>query len=208
MTLQRRIARLVAPSVLVLAASCGSLRAASSTPPVPLQWQYEEALAQAEREALATRFDVADRLLATFAAQHPGTHEGFESSFWRAVFKLDGANASASPRDAANLLDEYLRAPATAQHRGSATTLRRVAGALDARNATVAADPSTPTSAPSTATPSSSSAAPRTEPRTETRAEERRDEKRDEEIQRLREELAKANAELERIKRRLAQPAP
>ena len=206
MTSLHRLARLAAPSLLVLAASCGSLRAASSTPPQPLQWQYEETLAQAEREALAMRFDVADRLLATFAEQHPGTHEAFEAGYWRAVFKLDGANPSASPRESAVLLDEYLRAPATAQHRGSATALRRAAGALDARNASVASNPATP-STPSSSTPPSTTA-PRTEARTESRAEERRDEKRDEEIQRLREELAKANAELERIKRRLAQPAP
>ena len=203
MTSQRRVARLFAPLLLVLAASCGSLRAASSTPPVPLQWQFEETLAQAEREALATRFDVADRLLVTFAEQHPGTHESAEVSFWRAVFRLDRANAAASAREAANLLDEYLRAPATAQHRGSATSLRRVAGALDARNASAMTDPTTPASTTPSATPASPSA-----PRSETRADDRRDEKRDEEIQRLREELAKANAELERIKRRLAQPAP
>ena len=206
MTSRRRLSRFIVPALLVLAASCGSLRAASSTPPEPLQWQYEETLAQAEREALAMRFDVADRLLATFAAQHPGTHEGFEAGYWRAVFKLDGANAAASPREAANLLDEYLRTPATAQHRGSATALRRVAGALDARSSMAVSDPATP-SAPSSST-STSQTPSRTEPRTEPRADERRDGKRDEEIQRLREELAKANAELERIRKRLAQPAP
>ena len=43
------------------------------------------------------------------------------------------------------------------------------------------------------------------EPKAESRADEKA---RDEEITRLKEELSKANAELERIKRRLAQPNP
>ena len=202
-----RIARFIAPCALVAAASCSQLRAANSTPEVPLQWQLAETLDQAEREAVAARFDVADRLLADFASRHPGTHEAAEAGFWRALLKLDAANPAASPRDAAGLLDEYLRAPATAQHRGSATTLRRVAGALDARNAALVASPSTPTSPSSAASPGTPTS-PSAAARTETRAEERRDERRDEEIQRLREELAKANAELERIRKRLAQPAP
>jgi hypothetical protein len=205
MTSLRRISRLAAPLSFVLAAGCGQLRAASSTPPVPLQWQFEATLHEAEREVLATRFGVADRLLADFAARNPGTHEAAEAGFWRAVFKLDAANTTASPRDAVTLLDDYLLAPATAQHRGSATTLRRVASALDARGAALVSTPSTPSSAPSSAAPRSES---RAEPRAETRAEERRDERRDEELQRLREELAKANAELERIRKRLAQPTP
>ena len=208
MTSLRTIVRLVVPCVLAATASCAQLRAASSTPPRPLQWQLAEALDQAEREALASRFDVADRLLADFASRHPGTHEGAEAGFWRAVFKLDAANPAASPRDAAGLLDGYLEAPATAQHRGSATALRRVAGALDARNAALVATPSMPTSPSGATSTPATSTSPGAAARTETRAEERRDERRDEEIQKLREELAKANAELERIRKRLAQPAP
>jgi hypothetical protein len=204
----RRIARLAAPCVLVLAASCSQLRAANSTPPQPLQWRLEETLAQVEREALATRFDVADRLLADFATQHAGTHESAEAHFWRAVFKLDRANPAASPREAAGLLDEYLSAPATAQHRGSATALRRVAGALDPSNAGLAATPSTPGSTTSTPSTPGTTTSPGAAPRTEARPEARADERRDEEIQRLREELAKANAELERIRKRMAQPNP
>jgi hypothetical protein len=202
----RRIVRLLGPCVLVLAASCSQLRAANSTPPQPLQWQLAEALEQAEREALARRFDVADRLLSDFAAQHRGTHEAAEAGFWRAVLKLDAANPAASPREAAGLLDDYLGGPATAQHRGSATALRRAAGALDARNAALVSNLATPDSPSSSA--NAPAATPRPEARAESRAGERRDERRDEEIQRLREELAKANAELERIRKRLAQPAP
>ena len=85
--------------------------------------------------------------------------------------------------DAAVLLDGYL-ATGTTTHRLEAQTLRRIATALDA--------------ARSSATPIPA----------KTEIVKVDDKSRDEELARLREELSRANAELERIKRRLAQPKP
>ncbi len=169
---------------LLLLSACGTIHRAAPLPDPRNEW--EAALAQAEREVLAARFGVADRVLADFAEHHPNTNEGFEAIFWRALYKLDPTNATAAPHDAAALLDTYLAASLTVPHRAAATTLRRVAGSLE-RPAPAPAVASTPNSStPSTGT----------------------DKSKDEEVARLKDELAKANAELERIKRRVATPKP
>ena len=177
---------------LLLAGGCAQLRAANVAAPAPMEGRLTPTLQQAEREVLASRFGVADRLLAGYAESHPNTAEAVETGFWRALFMLDGANETAGPRDALVLLDQYLATVPPAAHRAAATSLRRIAVALDR---------------PATVTVQAAPAAPgaRTEPKPAAKAEEK---PRDEEVQRLKEELAKANAELERIKKRLSQPNP
>ena len=172
---------------LLFAGGCAWLGAANAAPPAPMEGQLAGTLQQAEREVLASRYGVADRLLDEYAVSHANTPEAVETGFWRALFKLDGANRNAEARDAIALLDAYLSAPVTVAHRGAATSLRRVAVALD--RTAIAAPPST----------ARADAKPEVKPE---------DRPREEEITRLKEELAKANAELERIKRRLAQPNP
>ncbi len=142
-------------------------------------------LASASQEAHANRFVGAEQLLAEFAARHPASPEAVESLYWRGIFRLDPSNPAASAREAGALFESYL-GRTTGAHRTEASMLRRLASSMEARAAAIA---STPAPAP-TPTPSSA------------------DRAKDEEMQRLREELAKANAELERIRRRLAQPRP
>lgn len=189
MTTRPRLARALLCGLL-LAGGCAQLRAANSSPASPMEGQLTATLQQAEREVLASRYGVADRLLAAFSEGHANTPEAVETGFWRALFKLDVANRTASPRDAIVLLDGYLGAPVTIAHRGAATALRRIALALDGAGttATGASNASATPAARSDAKPD--------------------DKTRDEEIARLKGELARANAELERIKRRLAQPNP
>lgn len=197
MTAFRTHLRRTTPALLLFAAGCAQLRAASATPPTPLHYQLEATRQEAEREVLAMRHGSADRLLAEFATRFAGSPEATETGFWRAVYMLDTANHASSPRDAVALLDSYLGASSAATlHRGAALSLRRAAAALERPMGAADATPSIPGSP---AVPGG---------RVETRSEARADERRDEEIQRLKEELAKANAELERIKRRLAQPNP
>jgi hypothetical protein len=195
MTSTRVILSRVALGGLLLADGCGYLRAANATPPVaPMEGQLTVTLRQAEREASASRFGMADRLLSDFADTHANLPEAVETSYWRAVFKLDPANQTASPRDAIALLDAYLASGTFVAHPASAASLRRGALALS-RVATVAAAPAAAPASP----------AGRTDARPDARAD---DKSRDDEVQRLKEELAKANAELERIKKRLSQPNP
>jgi hypothetical protein len=100
----------------------------------------------------------------------------------RAVLKLDPGNAE-SVRESMTLLESYLAGAPAGTHRVEAGALHRLGLALEQRSAVVAATPPAPTVRPE-------------------------DKARDEEILRLRDELAKANAELERIRRRLARPRP
>ena len=185
MTTLRTIARLAGAAALSLAGGCAQLRAANATPQ-PMEGQLTATLRQADQEAVALRFGVADRLLADFAETHPGTPEAVETAFWRAVFKLDTANQSGTRRDAVALLDGYLNGPAVVAHRGAAQALRRAAS-VERTVVTV----------PAPSTPAAPNAAPSA--RSDVSAEE---------VQRLRDELAKANAELERIRKRLSQPKP
>jgi hypothetical protein len=175
---------------LLLADGCTPFLRANASPPAPAEGRLSATLQQAEREALALRFGVADRLLAEFAEQHPGAPESVEVGFWRALFKLDPANQTGGPRDAIALFDAYLAAPQTVAHRGAATSLRRVALVLDRPPTVVAAS-----AAPGPVAPTA-------------KAEPKPDQSNADEVQRLKEELAKANAELERIKRRVAPPNP
>jgi HAMP domain-containing protein len=184
MTTARRITRLAGIAAFSLTAGCAHVRAATVGPVLPMEGQLTNVLRQADAEVTALRFGVADRLLAEFAELHPDTPQALETAFWRALFKLDPTNQTATRRDAIALLDGYLNGNTVVVHRGAALALRRLAAA----DRPVAA--ATPTATPATPAP----AAPTTASA--------------EEVQRLRDELAKANAELERIRKRLSQPNP
>jgi hypothetical protein len=177
-----RFVRLVGVAVLLTACASGQQRLNE-----PSSGPYEGTtmIAQAAQEASEGRYGVADKLLTDYSARYPSTSEAADATFWRALFKLDPANPNASSREAAQLLESYL-ATNTGTHKFEALALRRVASSLEAR-------------ALATANPS---AAPKMEPPKP------EDLAKDEELRRVKEELAKANAELERIKRRLAQPKP
>lgn len=187
-------------AVLLAASLLGGCQMLRRDPaPVPVQTEWSRALTQARREALAMRFGIADRVLAEFALRYPNAPEAYEAALERALFKIDPANQTGTPREASDLLDFYLAGPQALPQRAEAATLRRVATVLDRSSASAiaAAAPLAPSAAPAPSAPSTAG-----------------ERARDEEVQRLRdgqkslkEELAKANAELERIKRRLAQPS-
>jgi hypothetical protein len=190
MTTLRSIARLAALGALLLSTGCAQLIAANATSIPMTEGQLTPTLRQADLEAVAMRFGVADRLLSEFAETHAGTPGAVETLFWRAMFKLDPANDTATRRDALVLLDGYLNGSTVVAHRGAALALRRFASVPDRATGSVALTPASPSAAPGA---------------TDVRPPDR---SRDEEIQRLKDELAKANAELERIRKRLSQPNP
>lgn len=99
-------------------------------------------------------------------------------------------------------LDAYLADTRPHQHTAEARTLRRVAGELDRLNR-LAGNALTQQLREANATPAArgNSGDSRSEP-----AKPAADSAAQDEIRRLKDELAKANAELERIRRRLAQP--
>ena len=138
--------------------------------------------AQAMTDARESRYAVAEKALTDFQSRFAGSPEAAEVPYWRALLKLDPANP-AGLREAISLLESYLATAPAGTHRAEAMTLRGLGLALEQRNAALAALP------------------PAGVPRPEDKA-------RDDEIQKLRDELAKANAELDRIRRRVSRPRP
>jgi hypothetical protein len=181
------VARAAHAAVLCLAMAACAPAVASNAPPAPGPGEFTAVLSQAAQEVAAGRYVAADRVLADFATRYPSSPEAVDALYWRALFKLDPPNPNAGPRDAAALLDRYLSAPVQPSHRTEAQVLQRIAAALDARQAAATV---TASAAPSAAPAS------------------RDDKAKDEEIAKLKDELSKANAELERIKRRVATPKP
>ena len=150
---------------------------------------WGETLTQAEAAASDHRYADADRLLADYATRFPGSEGAIESAYWRGVIALEPANRDGSAQVAAALFDAYNHAPGALPHRLEAEILQHLALRLQNASATVAsAAPAMPGIA----------AAPSAD-RADLKA-------KDSEIQRLKDELAKANDELERIKRRLTAP--
>ena len=178
--------RPVAFALVLLLAGSGCLparRLPSDDPPTPTAaGEWPAAYAQAMTEAGDSRPQTAEKALTDFAQRFPGSPEAAEVPYWRALLKLDPDNA-ASLREAVSLLEGYLANAPTGIHRTEAATLRRLGVALEQRNALLAAIPPAAVARPD-------------------------DKAREEEMQRLRDELAAANAELDRIRRRLARPRP
>jgi hypothetical protein len=160
--------------------------------------EWPSVLALAQLRARQGNFDSADSVLAGFAERYPATPEGVETAYWRALIGMDPANPHASLPTAVGFLDAYLAGPHRAAHEGEATALRRVAVQLEEANKLAALSQVVATTKPQT--PDVRIEAPK--PATDATLNP------DAEIKRLKDELAKATAELERIRKRLAQPPP
>jgi hypothetical protein len=185
----------VAVGTASLLVGCSLAHAAPEPlPRAPVQDAWPLARTEAARAVTATHYGAADKLLADFAAQYPATAEASEASYWRALYRADPANDSSSAHDAVVLLDAYLTAPLDSTHRAAALTLRRITVRLEQAAAAAALASANTATVPATGANSGA-----------TKSDDRA---RDDELERVKDELAKANAELERIKRRLAQPKP
>jgi hypothetical protein len=197
-------ARMAVALLVALSSGCLSVhRPWFMEPTIDRDW--DNTLLMARVRASEGKFAVADSMLARFAAQYPGTHEALETAYWRALFDLDPANHVASFTSAMASLDAYLGEKRSREHAAEAATLRRIAGHMDELNklaATALAEARDSTGA-ARITPDS-----RTDIRAPVAGDVSLPSPADVEIKRLKDELAKANAELERIRRRLAQPPP
>ena len=175
-----------------------ALSACAQLPAVipPAQSDFERTLYYARRNVDAGNYWAADKLLDEFVRTHPDTREAREIAFWKAAYMVDPANDRGSLPGGIAALDGYLAPDSAGWYRNEATVLRRtaaVARGVSGMTAGTAADTST------TGTTDTVVVASRT---------------RDEEIAALkgqlaktREELAKVSAELDRIKKRLANPS-
>jgi hypothetical protein len=198
-----RFALAVAVLALELAAGCVSINRPGFAQSAPRR-RWPSTLDSARAQALAGKFGAADTTLASFALQFPGTPEALETAYWRALFDMDPTNAHSSIPDAMASLDGYLADTRPKEHLAEATTLRRIATQIDALSRQVAsavAQAKDATSVAANARAQVSDANARVEAA-------KAENSNDAEVKRLRDSLAKVNSELERIKKRLAQPPP
>lgn len=168
-------------------------------PPVS---EWRSTLEDARAAADSGKWATADRRLAEYEARYPGSAEARETHYWRGLFRLAPGNDSTALRTAVPALERYLAQPggtfrtearllidlANAQQ-----ALRRDAAAKEreiAQIRTALGRAQATTGAPASAT----EAAP--------------DRGLAAEVERLKGELARANQELERIRRRLAGERP
>ncbi len=154
------------------------------------EWIY--VLGSAKEAASEGRYSDADRVLQDFMLAYAGAPEAREAAYWRALLTLDPANRGGDTRNAEKQLDEYLSDTASTLHRAEALTLSRLAAAIDSlgRRHRISI---------------SSSDAARAE---QAERADQREAELQKEIQRLKEQLEKTTAELERIKKRLSEKNP
>jgi len=184
------------------AAACARLRTRG---PMPDEWTV--ALASAQSRAASGEFGTADSILAGYGARHPGTHEALETTYWRALFKLDPSNANASTPHVIASLDGYLRDPRPRDHVVEAGTLRRTAAQVETlTKAAEMASAQAKTAANDAANAKAAAADAKADATKVDASASAAAADKDAEIKRLKDELAKANTELDRIRKRLASP--
>ena len=130
----RRCAALVVAMTALATAGCGIPQRAlvTSEEPASAASTWPMVLIAAQSDVDQARHADAERRLREFATEYPRSAEAHESTYWRAVFMLDPGNTTATPRDAAALLDRYLGATSPLVHRAEAMVLQRLARSLAA----------------------------------------------------------------------------
>lgn len=167
---------------LIITSACSRLPKPEST----ARRDWNTTLVEARRFVDGGDYESADRLLTQYSVRNSGSREGSEILFWRSLYRLDPVNKGGSLASGISGLDHYLAADSSAWYRHEAVVLRRTA--MVAQN--------------HRASKGTTAAVAKDDSRS-----------REDEIAALRDQLAtrtteleKANAELERIKRRLANP--
>ena len=149
--------------------------------PPALQAAWAATLTNVQDELERGRYGAADSALNSFVQTYRGTPQSAEAYFWLAVVNLDPANQGGSPRAALVAADAYIAGGRALPNFELAQVLRRAAGALES------AMPPEPLPEPTVIVAPDSAARARA----------------NEEISRLKSELEKAQAELDRIKKRI-----
>jgi hypothetical protein len=160
---------------------------------------WEHTLENARRNVAARHYFAADKLLDEFVRVHPGTREAKEAAFWKAVYLVDPANPGGSLTTGISGLDSYLASTdSTGWYYDQALVLRRTAVAAEG------------VSAMASTTSARGSTPPEVVKDTVLVVSKSRDEEiaaLKDQLAKSKDDLAKANAELDRIKKRLANPS-
>lgn len=196
------IALRIAAAALALVVATGCSRGPRFMQASPAR-EWNATLAQARVAADSGRYAVAEHELSQYALQHPGSDGARESLYWRALFQMGMTADSVAPRRAVATLEQYLTMPEAERRteaavmltvakdhaalaRESAAKEREIAeiraalGRAQERPVAAAGTPDQPASDRGLA----------------------------QEVERLKSELSRANAELERIRKRLAGQQP
>ena len=130
----RRCVAMASAMAALAAAGCGIPQSAlvTSEEPASAASTWPMVLISAQSDVDQARHAEAERKLREFATEYPRSAEAHESTYWRAVFMLDPGNTTATPRDAAALLDRYLAATSPLVHRAEAMVFQRLAKSLAA----------------------------------------------------------------------------
>ena len=164
-------------AIAIVVVACS--RQSPAKAPVPVD-AFATAVAAAERRVEAGDYSGADRILADFSLKAKGTEDAVEVAFFRALYMVDPNNRTASMAEGIRALDIYLHTSDAKRYRMEAIVLKRTAQTVVSLR--------------------SAQPAPRIAGRDTVFV------TREDEIAALRDQLAKANAELDRIKKRLAMP--
>lgn len=179
--------------------------------------EWPATLRAVKESARAGRYAQADSMLVQFESRYSTSYEGREAAYWRALLLADPANPQSSPAEAVRAINRYFAGGATAETYDEATVLRRIVQRLDsltrdldqarrliAEAQEAAAEPrlaAAPAATPTPAAPAAPAETRDTRPARENR-------NLVEEVRRLRDELSKANQELERVRKRLSEQRP
>jgi hypothetical protein len=188
----RYLVRIVTLAMLLSATACVSVRTPSFLTPAPRR-EWKTTVERAQSLAAAGRAAEADSILANYAASYPKTPGARETLYWRSLIQLQ--SGLVSENGPAMMLGQYIN-ERDAEHAIEAVTLRRVATRVDS----LARAANTLTSKVQISNGEVVSA------KSDTKAVIADNKDQDAEIKRLKGELAAAKEELERIKKRLAEP--
>lgn len=177
--------------LIVAISACASSAHRQRTAPSP-ERDWPGTITAAQKAVAGGRYADAQQELAAFAQRHPGAPESRETLYWRALFSLDPANHNQDTDSAVKALDAYLLDGGSAPHREEAQVLRRIALSLDSLSRSGLLIVSSPADTVMKPFPAMIA----------------RVQELQKENQKLKDQLDKTNAELDRIKKRLAAPKP
>jgi hypothetical protein len=149
-------------------------------PSLPAESPWVGTLAAVRSAVDSGQFAAADSILTAFERSEPDSPDASESAFWRAMLRADPRNPAFAPGEARAGLEAYVASPSV-RRRTEASVMLRMLALSDSLRAAQAAHRA---------------------------AADARDRAREEEMQKLRDDLQKTQAELDRIKRRLGSPKP
>lgn len=188
----RRARRMVPVLMLAAALAAGCVRIPQPGVTGPTR-DWLAVFATAQQAAAEGRYAEADSTLAEYADTYQASREASEATYWRAVFELDPENAGRNLSRAIEHLDAYLDDTTSRPRHLEARALRAMALTVDSLARAAEAAHAEADSLRGIVAVAPPRASPREEELTK-------------EVQRLKEQLDKTNAELDLIKRRLSAP--